>query len=195
MKTPPLFARLFGNPVIALCICAWFLHALAGWFLGQPSLRETIVAVCFAAASLRSWRRMRVHHARLRQWNDTGQEEEAPGRIPADGGRARRRSALMFVAPALGLMLLLMAANGASADELPMLRLLSLGCVAWLVIATVRKFKKHGRGQVESVAKADTASPVAWVSGPAHFAPSRASATSNLPDYALGVMGLRRRDH
>jgi hypothetical protein len=170
-------------------MCAWFLYTLAGWYLGQPSVGETILALCFAAGSSRAWRAMRVHHARLRQWNDTGQEEEAPARIPAAG---RRRSALMFLLPVVGLMLVLMAANGASAAELPLLRLLSLGCVAWLVIATVRKFTKHGGGQVESVAKADTVSPVAWVRGPAHFAPSRASATSNLPDYALGVMGLRR---
>jgi hypothetical protein len=135
---------------------------------------------------------MRAHQAWQRQWNDTGEGEEAPAQASADGGSGGRRSALIFAVPVLGLMLLLMAANGASADELPMLRLLSLGCVAWLVIAAVRKFKKHGRGQVESVTKAGTVSPVAWVSGPAHFAPSRASATSNLPDYALGVMGLRR---
>jgi len=181
---------------VALIICAWFLHAMASWYQGQPAIGESIVAVCFAAASLRSWRRMRVHHARLRQWNDTGQmDAEEPARIPAGGMLARRKSALAFLLPTLGLMLLLMAANGASAGELPMLRLLSLGCVAWLVIATVRKFRKHGGGQIASTAKVDTVSSVAWVSRPAHFAPSRASAISNLPDYALGVMGMLRRDH
>jgi hypothetical protein len=174
-------------------MCAWFLHALSGWYLGQPSLKETIIAGCFAAGSSRAWRRMRAHQSWLRQWNDTGQmDAEEPSRIAAGGMPALRKSTLAFLLPTLGLMLLLMAANGAGADELPLLRLLALGCLAWLVIATVRKFTKHGGGQVESVTKADTLSPVAWVSGPAHFAPSRASATSNLPDYALGVMGLRR---
>lgn len=184
MKTPPLFVRFFGNPVVALLTCAWFLHAMAGWYQGQPAIGESIVAVCFAAASLRSWRGMRVHYARLRQWNDTGQAEEE--------ARARRRSALMLFLPMLGLMLLLMAANGARADELPLLRLLLLGCIAWLVAALVRKLRKHGGGQASSAAKAEAPAIVAWVTGPARSAPSRDFATSNLPDYALSVMGLRR---
>lgn len=184
MKTPSLFVRFFGNPVVALLTCAWFLHAVAGWYQRQPAIGESIVAVCFAAASLRSWRRMRAHYARLRQWNDTGQAEEE--------ARARRRSALMLFLPMLGLMLLLMAANGASGDELPLLRFLLLGCIAWLVAALVRKLRKHGGGQRESRDKVGTVSPVAWVAGPPRSAPSRDFATSNLPDYALSVMGLRR---
>lgn len=192
MKTPPLLTRFLGNPVVVLCMCAWFLHALAGWYLLQPSISESIVAGCFAVASLRAWRTMRTHQAWLRQWNDTGQmEAETPARISAD--RRRRKSALVFVLPVLALMMLMLAANNARPDELPLLRLLSLGCIAWLVVAALtRKFRKHGGGQASSAAKVETPSAVAWVSGPASSAPSRAFATSHLPDYALSVMGLRR---
>jgi len=192
MKTPPLLTRFLGNPVVAVCMCVWFLHALAGFYLGQPSVPEFIVAGCFAVGSLRALRTMRVHHAWLRQWDYTGQAEtEVPTRISAD--RRRRKSALMFFLPVLGLMLLLLAANNASPDELPMLRLLALGCVAWLVrVALAWKFRKHGGGQAASTVKVEKPSAVAWVSGPARSAPSREFATSNLPDYALNVMGLRR---
>jgi len=190
MKTPPLTARFFGNPVVALCMWGWFLHALAGWYVLQPSIAETIFAGCFAVGSLTSWRKMRVHYAWLRQWSDTGQlETETPARIPASG---RRKSALLFFLPVLALMLLLLAANNARPDELPMLRVLALGCVVWLVTAILRKSRKHGGGQVSSAVKTEAPSIVAWVDGPATSAQSRAFATSNLPDYALAVMGMRR---
>jgi len=193
MKTPHLFTRFLGNPVAVLIMCAWFLHVIAGWFQGQPSIGESIVAGCFAAASARAWRRMRTHHARLHQWNDTGKAEEGQPASPFTSGISkRRRSVLIFAPPVLGLMLLLLAANGAPAEELPLLRLLSLGCIAWLAVALVRKFRKLGGGQAASAVKVETPSAVAWVTGPARSAPSRDFATSNLPDYALSVMGLRR---
>jgi hypothetical protein len=136
---------------------------------------------------------MRVHHAWLRQWNDTGRMDSGtPARISAGGPRDRRKSALMFFLPLLGLMILLLAANNASPDALPMLRLLALGCVVWLVAAMLPRFRKHGGGQASSAVKTEAPSVVAWVAGPAPCAPSRAFATSNLPDYALRVMGLRR---
>jgi hypothetical protein len=193
MKTPPLTTRFLGNPVVALCMCVWFLHALAGWYLLQPSIPESIIAGCLAVCSLSSWRRMRVHQAWLRQWKDTGQAEtQTAARISA----SRRKSALVFLPPVLTLMLLLLAANTARPDELPILRLLLLGCAAWLVmLALMRKFRKHGGGQASSTVKAEAPSIVAWVAGPASSAPSRAFATSNLPDYALNVMGLRRVNH
>lgn len=99
----------------------------------------------------------------------------------------------MIFVPMLGLVVLLLAASNASSDELPLLRLLSLGCVAWLVTAALtRKWKKHGGGQAAHTVGAEAPAIVAWVRGPASAAPSRAFATSNLPDHALAVMGLQR---
>jgi hypothetical protein len=194
MKTPPFFTRFLGNPVTACIMWIWFFHMVAGWYQGQPSVPETFFASGFAVFSLVAWRRMRVHQAWRQQWADTGQEGAGtPARVSAGRARGRWKSALPFVLPVLCLMLLLMMAGNASPDDMPLLRLLSLGCVLWLGIAVLaRKLKKHGRGRVGEAPKAETLSPVAWVSGPAHSAPSRNSATSNLPDYALAVMGLRR---
>jgi hypothetical protein len=90
----------------------------------------------------------------------------------------------MIFLPVLGLLILLMAGSNARPDELPLLRLLSLGCVFWLV-AALRKFRKHG-------GKRTSPAIVAWVTGPAGSAPSRDFASSNLPDCALAAMGLRR---
>lgn len=187
MKTPPLTTRFLGNPVVALCMWVWLLHALAGWYLQQPSIGETIFAGCFAVCSLSSWRKMRVHQAWLRQWNDTGRDETGtPARIPASG---RRKSALMFFLPVVALMLLLLAANNAPADGMPLLRLLSLGCVAWLVVATlVRKFRKHSEVRESRSVKAEAPSIVAWVAGPAGCAPSRSDACKDLPDYCARIM-------
>jgi hypothetical protein len=128
---------------------------------------------------------MRVHHGWLRQWNDTGRMDEGtPARISAGSSGGRRRSTLMIFLPVLGLMILLMAGSNARPDELPLLRLLALGCAVWLV-AALRKFRKHGGERASSEI-------VAWVTGPAGSAPSRDFAISNLPDYALTAMGLRR---
>jgi hypothetical protein len=187
MKTPPLTTRFFGNPVVALCMWGWFLHALAGWYLLQPSIGETIFAGCFAVCSLTAWRKMRAHHAWLRQWSDTSQlETETPARIPAS---SRRKSARVFFPPVLGLMLVLVAANNARPEALPMLRLLAFGCVVWLVAAALaRKFRKHGGGQESSGVKAETPSIVAWVAGPASCAPSRTDACKDLPGYCAEIM-------
>lgn len=196
MKTPPLLTRLLGNPVVAVFMCGWFLNTVRGYYLhkvGMPGLLFVGFVAAFSAASRRT---MRAHKAWLRQWNDTGRMDAGtPARISAGSSGGRRKSALMFFLPVLGLMLLLMAASNARPDELPMLRVLSLGCVVWLVIlALARKFRKHGGGQASNAAKVETPSAVAWVAGPARFAPSRAFAISNLPDYALAAMGLRRVD-
>lgn len=196
MKTPPLLTRFFGNPVVALFVCAWFLHMVAGWYQGQPSVPETFFASGFAVFSLVAWRRMRVHHAWRRQWDDTVQAEAGtPARISGGSPRGRWRSALMFYMPVLCLVFLLMAAGNAGPDDLPLLRLLALSCVAWLAIALVRKFRKHGGGRAGATVKTEAPAIVAWVNGPAGSSPARSTATANLPDYALAVMGLRRRNH
>jgi hypothetical protein len=193
MKTPPLLTRFFGNPVVALIMCAWFLHMVAGWYQGQPSVPETFFASGCLVFSLVAMRRMRVHHAWRRQWNETGQgEAETPARIAGGRSGGRWQSALMVFLPVLCLVFLLMAAANAGPDELPLLRLLALGCIGWLVAALVRKFRKHGGGRAGAAVKTEAPAIVAWMSGPARSAPSRASATSNLPHYALKVMGLRR---
>ena len=194
MKTPPFLTRFLGNPVVACIMCAWFFHMVAGWVQGQPSVPETFIASGSVVFSLIAWRRMRVHQAWRQQWADTGQAEAGtPARIAAGRARGRWKSALPFLLPVLCLMLLLMMAGNASPDDIPLLRLLSLGCVLWMGIAAlVRRLKKHGGGRTGEAPKAETPSAVAWMSGPARSAPSRDFATSNLPDYALMVMGQRR---
>lgn len=145
MTTPAFRTRLFGNPVVAVILGGWFVKTAGSWYLHHAPFGAVLFTFCLALLSLTSWRKLRIHQAWLRQWNDAGGVPAQPASDRRHELFRTKQSKGAVMLPLLLVFVLPLAAQGIPHDApvMPLLTLTWFGCIGWCVVTVLRRFWKR----------------------------------------------------
>lgn len=207
MNQPSIVVRLAGSPLGGILLLTGCVIAVHTWAVGQAPWWWAFGGAVIGWKTITAFLQMQRYKNWRKQWDAIGQEgKEAEGRESASrisGAKTPRRWLRLLVAGLLALVFLsahdLGLIEGYRSGEITLI--LFSCCVVYLVFGLGRwLFSALRRGGVKTpslgtASEKPLAPPVTWLINRASFAPSRADAEKNLPEYSAKLLDSHADEH